>query len=73
MTSVPPFHPYLGLEVRKKEDGVAEATLDLGPQHLNQRGVAHGGMIAALLDSALGAAVVSASARPQSRQHSMFT
>jgi uncharacterized protein (TIGR00369 family) len=57
--SEPPFHPYLGLEINKLEEGQAEATLELGPQHLNRRGVAHGGVIAALLDSALGAAVVS--------------
>jgi len=60
MPAEPPFHPHLGLEVQRKEGGVAEVALDLGPQHLNRRGVAHGGVITALLDSALGTAVVSA-------------
>jgi 5-carboxymethyl-2-hydroxymuconate isomerase len=57
--SVPPFNTYLGAEIVRREAGEAQVVLDLGPHHLNRRGVAHGGVIAALLDSALGAAVVS--------------
>jgi len=57
---IPPFNAYLGTEVVRREEGVVEVALDLGPHHLNNRGVAHGGVIGSLLDSALGAAVISA-------------
>lgn len=53
------FTKAFGIAVRRG-DGTAEARLDLGPQHLNMRGVAHGGVVAALLDTALGGAVVAA-------------
>jgi uncharacterized protein (TIGR00369 family) len=42
------------------EDGNAEATIELAPHHTNNRGVAHGGVVSSLLDSAMGAAVISA-------------
>ena len=57
---IPPFNAYLGTDVVRREPGVVEVALELGPHHLNNRGVAHGGVVASLLDSALGAAVVSA-------------
>lgn len=56
---IPPFNTYLGSEIVRREDGEAEVVLELQPHHLNRRGVAHGGVICALLDSALGAAVIS--------------
>ena len=56
----PPFNTYLGIRVERKQAGTASASLDLAAQHLNRRGVAHGGVVSALLDSALGAAVISA-------------
>lgn len=58
--NVPPFNDFLGTELLRHGDGTAELALDLAPHHLNMRGVAHGGVITALLDSALGAAVVAA-------------
>jgi fumarylpyruvate hydrolase len=57
---IPPFNAYLGTELVRREVGLVEVALELGPHHLNNRGVAHGGVVSALLDSALGAAVVSA-------------
>lgn len=54
----PPFHTYLGVEVSRMENGEAEARLDLQPHHCNKRGVVHGGVLSALLDTALGAAVI---------------
>jgi uncharacterized protein (TIGR00369 family) len=55
----PPFHTYLGVEVERMEAGEAVAKLSLAPHHLNKRGVIHGGVLSALLDTALGAAVIS--------------
>ena len=56
----PPFNQYLGIRVDRMEGGVAEAEIDLGREHTNNRGVAHGGVVSSLLDSAMGAAVISA-------------
>ena len=45
----------IGYEIRLiPEDGTAEVSLDVGPQHLNRNGTLHGGLIASLLDSAAG-------------------
>jgi uncharacterized protein (TIGR00369 family) len=57
---LPPFNQYLGMRVDRMENGEAECTVELQPHHLNNRGVAHGGVVGALLDSAMGAAVISA-------------
>ena len=54
-----PFDELLGLDVVAAEGGEAEVRLVLTPGHLNRRGVAHGGVVSALLDVSLGAAVVS--------------
>ena len=56
----PPFSTFLGIELEGRGEGEARCALELAPQHLNRRGVAHGGILASLLDSALGAAVISA-------------
>jgi uncharacterized protein (TIGR00369 family) len=56
----PPFNQYLGIHVDRMEGGSAAARIELGPHHTNNRGVAHGGVVLSLLDSAMGAAVISA-------------
>ncbi len=55
---LPPFNEYLGIRAVRVADGEAEGILKLEPHHLNKRGVVHGGVLSAALDSALGAAVV---------------
>ena len=57
---LPPFDRFLGTRiVHAGSDGV-EVELVLEPHHLNKRGVAHGGVVLSLLDSAMGGAVVAA-------------
>ena len=55
----PPFHALIGARRRESAGGRAIYDLVVGPHHLNRRGVAHGGVVSALLDMALGTAVVS--------------
>ncbi len=57
--SVTRFNDYLGIEVTRLPEGRATAHLDLDARHLNSRGVVHGGVVASLLDNALGSAVLS--------------
>lgn len=61
----PPFHALIGARCTLRENGRAVYALTVGPQHLNRRGVAHGGVVGALLDSALGTAVVAAITREE--------
>jgi uncharacterized protein (TIGR00369 family) len=57
---IPPFNQYLGIHVDRMEGGNAAARIELLQHHTNNRGVAHGGVVLSLLDSAMGAAVISA-------------
>ena len=54
----PAFHELLGARLLEHDQGRACYELTVGAEHLNRRGVAHGGVAASLLDSALGTAVV---------------
>jgi uncharacterized protein (TIGR00369 family) len=58
--AAPPFNAFIGSEIKRKEAGRAEVSLELAPHHTNRLGVAHGGVICSLLDTALGTAVFSA-------------
>ncbi len=45
----------IGFEVdNSRADGCSIVTLDVGPQHMNLYGIAHGGIVAVLLDTACG-------------------
>ena len=51
------FHDLVGLSVERMEDGSARVTLDATEEHLNAGGSVHGGALATLVDTAMGAAV----------------
>lgn len=54
-----PFSRLLGMRCVFREKGQARYELEVGEDLLNRRGVAHGGVVTSLLDTALGGAVVS--------------
>ena len=50
------FVQHLGIEMTALEPGICEAALALRPEHLQQDGVVHAGVIATLADHTAGAA-----------------
>jgi uncharacterized protein (TIGR00369 family) len=52
-----PFYGLLGIELVSAGEGRAEVGLTLGDELLNVQGIAHGGVLATLADSACGLAV----------------
>ncbi|MFA5891493.1 MAG: PaaI family thioesterase [Actinomycetota bacterium] len=50
------FSQWMGLELVSLGEGTSEVRLTLEPHHLNPGGIAHGGVIASLLDVAIGLA-----------------
>jgi uncharacterized protein (TIGR00369 family) len=54
------FIALLGADQPEAEDGTARLTVEVGEQHLNPAGSVHGGMLATLVDTTMGAAVRSA-------------
>ncbi|GLV47148.1 thioesterase [Thermus sp. LT1-2-5] len=54
-----PFARWFQAEVLRKEGGEAELRLSVREEFLQGQGLVHGGILAALLDSALGQAVES--------------
>jgi uncharacterized protein (TIGR00369 family) len=53
------FNRYLGIEVERPEPGEARARMTVASHHRNGVGDVHGGVIASLLDTAMGIAVIS--------------
>ena len=54
---LPPAVRTLGIEPVEAEPGQVSFALELGEFHLNPFGIVHGGVLAALLDTAMGCAV----------------
>lgn len=51
------FPADLGVQVQTAEDGRARMELDATERHLNQAGSVHGGVLATLVDAAMGQAI----------------
>jgi uncharacterized protein (TIGR00369 family) len=51
------FHELVGVEVESAEEGRSRIRLEADERHLNPAGAVHGGAIATLADTAMGAAV----------------
>jgi uncharacterized protein (TIGR00369 family) len=51
-----PFHRHLRFRLLEWREGFARVACDLAPELLNRAGIAHGGVVLALLDEAGGAA-----------------
>lgn len=48
------YAELLGYQLVTRQQGFAEVSLKIGPQHLNRAAIPHGGVLATLLDSAAG-------------------
>lgn len=54
-----PFARLLGIELDQIDAGVATLGLEIRPEHKQNHGVVHGGVIASLIDSATAFAIIS--------------
>nr|WP_255668646.1 PaaI family thioesterase [Aeromicrobium duanguangcaii] len=54
-----PFLSTIGAPTHEAADGKATLTMDAGSEHLNPAGTVHGGMLATLVDTTMGAAILS--------------
>jgi uncharacterized protein (TIGR00369 family) len=52
-----PFAEHMGFDVTERTDGGSVVECTVAPEHANTRGVAHGGIMSALVDMACGVAV----------------
>src|SRR5258708_40148912 len=55
--SASPFATWMGLRIVSIDDGESEIAIDLEPHHLNPGGIVHGGIVATILDAAIGLAL----------------
>jgi uncharacterized protein (TIGR00369 family) len=57
MAATESFVDRLGVHIRTADDGTARLELDATEEHLNEAGTVHGGVLATLVDTAMGKAV----------------
>jgi uncharacterized protein (TIGR00369 family) len=57
MADTESFVDRLGVRIRTADDGTARLELDATDEHLNEAGTVHGGVLATLVDTAMGKAV----------------
>ncbi len=51
------FREHVGLQIHPQGDGTSTVELDAADEHLNPAGAVHGGVLATMIDVAMGAAV----------------
>jgi acyl-CoA thioesterase len=51
------FSELLGFELVHREDGMAKVRVLVEPRHANTNGIAHGGVLTSVMDTACGAAI----------------
>jgi uncharacterized protein (TIGR00369 family) len=54
------FREHVQLQVEPGDEGTGRVLLDAGDDHLNPHGTVHGGVLATMLDVAMGTAVATA-------------
>jgi len=54
------FREHVQLQVEPGDEGTGRVVLDAGDDHLNPHGTVHGGVLATMLDVAMGTAVATA-------------
>lgn len=54
------FREHVALQVEPGEEGIGRVLLEAGDEHLNPHGTVHGGVLATMLDVAMGTAVATA-------------
>jgi uncharacterized protein (TIGR00369 family) len=54
------FRDHVGLSVEPEGDGTSRVVVNAGDDHLNDQGSVHGGVLATMIDAAMGTAVASA-------------
>ena len=52
-----PFYGWAGISIVSAREGEVEVAMEVGAGHLNIQGLAHGGLLATLADTAMGLAV----------------
>ena len=51
------FREHVALDIEPVDEGTGRVTLDAGEEHLNPHGTVHGGVLATMIDVAMGTAV----------------
>ncbi|HXW19268.1 MAG TPA: PaaI family thioesterase [Roseiarcus sp.] len=59
-----PFAELCGIEFHGAKNGVTQLSVRLEPQHANNSGIPHGGLVATLMDIAMGSAARLAAGGP---------
>ena len=54
-----PLKQFLGMEIESTEPGAATARVEIGDDHMNPFGAAHGAVVFAMIDTSMGRAATS--------------